>query len=210
MAHLATGTSAMPRSQHVPYFSGRVDDLLEDFLRDYEELATSHQLNDQEKVQMILRYIPVLLRDYWRSLDGYGTQDWDTFRQSLESKYIGPSTRSRYSKQRLHDFVQKASQARMHSKDNVLEYYRRFDLLCKPLTNAGCITTEDHDLAFWLGFHTEDRDRMTARLFVQCPRHTTDEAFPFADVFDVARTTFKGSHQLSLLLAELWRLLTGL
>ena len=42
------------------------------------------------------------------------------------------------------------------------------------------------------------------------PDHNTDEAFPFADVFDIARTTFKGLHQLSLLPAELWCLLTGL
>ena len=210
MAHLATGASAMPRSQRAPYFTGHVDDPLEDFLRDYKELATTHQLNDREKVQTVLRYIPVSLRDYWRSLEGYATQNWGDFRQSLEAKYTGPSACSRYSKQRLHDFVQKASQARMRSEDDVLEYYCGFDLLCKPLTDAGRITTEDRDLAFWLGFHTEDRNRMTARLFVWCPRHATDEAFPFADVFDVACTTFKGLHQLSLLLAELWHLPTGL
>ena len=79
MAHLATGAGAMPRSQRAPYFTGRVDDPLEDFLRDYEELATTHQLNDREKVQTVLRYIPVSLQDYWRSLEGYATQNWADF-----------------------------------------------------------------------------------------------------------------------------------
>ena len=70
MAHLATGASAMPRSQCAPYFTGRMDD-------------------------------------------------------------------------RLHDFMQKALQVHMCSKDDVLEYYHGFDLLCKPLTDTGHITTED-------------------------------------------------------------------
>ena len=51
---------------------------------------------------------------------------------------------------------------------------------------------------------------MTTQLFMWCLRHATDKAFSFVDIFDVTYTTFKGLHQLSLLPAELWRLLTSL
>jgi hypothetical protein len=170
----------------------------------------THQLNDHEKVQTTLCYILVLLLDYWCLLKGYATQNWANFWQSLEAKYTRPSACSCYSKQCLHVFVQKALQVRMRSKDDVLKYYHGFNLLCRPLTNAGRITTKDCNLAFWLGFHTENRDCMTTQLFVWCPHHAMDEAFPFTNIFDITHTTFKGSHQLSLLLAEPWCLLTGL
>jgi hypothetical protein len=39
----------------------------------------------------IIRYIPLALRDLWKSLDGYLAHDWTDFRRTLEDIYDGPS-----------------------------------------------------------------------------------------------------------------------
>ena len=79
------------RDNKAPYFSGQVGDPLDEFLREYEELATTCTLNNQQKVETILRYIPSDLRDLWKILDGYATHDWTLFRQSLEKLYQSTS-----------------------------------------------------------------------------------------------------------------------
>lgn len=75
------------KDNKAPYFSARPGDLLDDFLREYEDLATTHVLTPQQKVETILRYIPPELRDLWKILEGYSTHDWGLFRQSLAKLY---------------------------------------------------------------------------------------------------------------------------
>ena len=52
----AAGPSAMPyaKDNKAPYFSACLGDILDDFLREYEELATTCTLTDQQKVEPIL------------------------------------------------------------------------------------------------------------------------------------------------------------
>jgi hypothetical protein len=88
-------TMPPPRSHRAPYFSGRVGDLIEDFLNEYEELANSCGLTDCQKVETIIRYIPLTLQDLWKSLDGYLVHDWTDFRRVLKDIYDGPLTLNR-------------------------------------------------------------------------------------------------------------------
>jgi hypothetical protein len=52
-------------------------DPLEAFLVDYEELANAHQLSEAQRVESVIFYISAKLRDFWKSLDGYATYDWE-------------------------------------------------------------------------------------------------------------------------------------
>jgi hypothetical protein len=72
------------RFHYAPYFSGRVSDPIEDFLDEYEELANSCGLTDRQKVETIIRYIHLTLRDLWKSIDGYIAHDWMNFRRELD------------------------------------------------------------------------------------------------------------------------------
>ncbi|KAI9429320.1 hypothetical protein BJY52DRAFT_1200592 [Lactarius psammicola] len=170
-ANPPTGPAAMPsaRSHRAPYFSGRVGDPLDEFLLEYEELATNCALNDRQKVETILRYIPHDLRDLWKILDGYTAQDWAIFRQSLERTYERTSAQSRHSKQKLYDFVHYHSQSRMRDEESVIQYYRQFIVFSKPLTENRRITDDDHDSAFWYGFHPNDQDKILSRLIAKFP-----------------------------------------
>jgi hypothetical protein len=166
-----TGPAAMPsrRSHHAPYFSGRVRDPIEDFLSEYEELAHSCGLTDREKVETIIRYIPLHLRDLWKSLDGYSAHDWTDFRLALEEIYDSPSTPSRHTEQKLLDFIRHSSRSRMSGEEDVLSYYRQFLALSKRLVDSQRLSTSKRNKVFWRGFHPRDRAEMYARLIAKHP-----------------------------------------
>ena len=46
------------RSSRAPHFSGDEDELLTEFLREYEDLADGFGLTEEQKLHTILRYIP--------------------------------------------------------------------------------------------------------------------------------------------------------
>jgi hypothetical protein len=93
------GPSAMPyvKDNKAPHFAGEVGEQLEDFLREYEELATTCTLTDRQKVKTILHYVPHKLQYLWKVLDGYSAHDWNAFRLSLEGLYQATSTQAKYS-----------------------------------------------------------------------------------------------------------------
>ncbi|KAF8471565.1 hypothetical protein DFH94DRAFT_617543, partial [Russula ochroleuca] len=87
----------LAHSHRAPYFSGRVCDPIEDFLDEYEELASSCGLSERQKVESVICYIPHALKGFWKSLDGYLSRDWMDLRRAVEDIYDGPSEPSCYS-----------------------------------------------------------------------------------------------------------------
>ena len=81
-ANPAAGPSVMPyiKDNKAPHFSGEVGEQLDDFLQEYEELATTCTLNNRQKVETILHYILPKLQDLWKNLEGYSIHDWTIFR----------------------------------------------------------------------------------------------------------------------------------
>ena len=108
-AAAARGVSGMPdaRSKLAPYFSGEVDQDVEDFLDEYEEKANDNSLTDTQKVETVIRYVVKSQRHIWKSLSGYINRDWDNLRAQLRKQYVNPSTEGQFSKQKLVEFVDK-------------------------------------------------------------------------------------------------------
>ena len=201
-----TGPAAMPapRSNKAPFFGDQSGDTLEVFLREYENLAFTHSLTPRERVEQIIRYISPELSDLWQFLDGYGTRDWSTFKQSIKEIYGEASVMSRYSKQRLREFIKLTSKSRMADEEDVRTYYKRFLVLCKPLIQHRKITEEECNAAFWGGFHPEDRRLMIPRLIASYPHHPKAQPFDYEDVFKVARAEFTSGHFTAFTLEDDW------
>ena len=206
------GPSAMPtaRSHRAPYFSGRVGDSIEEFLDEYEELASSCGLSERQKVETVVRYIPKVLKDFWRSQDGYLARDWTDLRLTLEGIYDDTSALSHHSEQKLMDFVKQSSKHRMNDEEDVLQYYRHFLVLSKPLLDSHRLTYSERDRAFWSGFHSRDRAEMYTRLIAKHPDQPSWVHFDYMDVYRVARATFSGNHLLDRDLSDSWEESQGL
>lgn len=193
-----------PRSLDAPYFSGRVSEPIEDFLSEYEELANSCDLTDCQKVEVNIRYIPLSLRDFWKSLDGYSARNLTDFRLALEGIYERPSAPSRHSEQKLQDSIRHSSKLRMSDEEDVLHYYRQSLVLSKPLLDSQRLSTHQRNKASWRGFHSRDRAEMYARLIAMHPDQPSDVYFDYLDVYKVARATFSEEHILDVELDDPW------
>ena len=156
------GPAAMPsvRSQLAPLFSGDIEEPIEEFLQEYDELADSHGLNSRQKVETIIRYVDPSQCDIWRSLEGFINRDWDDLCHDLNDEYVDPTPQGCYSKQKLQDLASKTAALQMEDEGDVLKYYRDFNRLSKPLLNVGRITIGKWNTTFWRGFHPDDREAL--------------------------------------------------
>ncbi|KAI0276287.1 hypothetical protein BGY98DRAFT_986791, partial [Russula aff. rugulosa BPL654] len=77
---MATTLKAIPdpRSANAPYFSDQPNEPIALPTR-VDALAISCGLTDAQKGGAILEYVSPSVRDFWKTLDGFGTGDWQTF-----------------------------------------------------------------------------------------------------------------------------------
>ncbi|KAH9158549.1 hypothetical protein EDB89DRAFT_2085856 [Lactarius sanguifluus] len=185
------GPAAMPspRSKFAPYYSGHAN-TFEDFLEEFEGLASDCELTDPQRVDVLIRYVAPSLRDFWRSLSGYHSRDWPLFRQSLVNIFGNTTPRHQILRQKLHSYIQDSSRRRMFCEDDVLRYYRQFICFGLPLVHAGHLSGEERDAAFWYGFHPDDRQILQPRLLGKNHFQPPDIPFHFEDVLGCARAAF--------------------
>jgi hypothetical protein len=138
------GPVAMPlfHLQTVPYFSGHVDDLLNNFLDKYEELANACQLSELEKCKTVIHYVTWSHHNLWKLLDEFHLFDRTGFCQALSHIYKSPSTEGKYSQQKLSNFIMLASKT-CKKEEDVQQYYRKFLILSKPLLNSQQLTKQE-------------------------------------------------------------------
>jgi len=107
----AQGIATMPSPQDktVPYFSSKVDIKIEDFLKEYEELANRCGLSEQQKVETVIRYINTTQRHIWMSLSGFVCHDWDDLCRELCKEYISPTAQGWFSKQKLVELTNRSA-----------------------------------------------------------------------------------------------------
>jgi hypothetical protein len=146
---ILTGPAAMPRATKTPSFDGTTGEPIIEFLADYNEIADGHGLTDQQKVEFILKYIPFSHKDLWKSLKGYATGDWTTFRRELEKLYPDMDAAARYSRQALYNLVSMSARTRMRDEKDVFDYYRRFLAISNPLHSDGQISSDERNSEFF-------------------------------------------------------------
>jgi len=187
-----SGVAAMPgpRSNKAPFFSGKENDSLANFLLEYEVLADTHGLTTTEKVETIMRYVPATLHKFWRTLEGYGIKSWTTFTDDLEGLYLDTLAATCSTKKALQDFVDSSSWHRIRNEDDMIAYHRHFLEISNHLYNAGDLSDDEQNSEFFQGFHPDDREVLASWLFSMNPRHPTNKPYTFKVVLSAAKSYF--------------------
>jgi len=97
----------------------------------------------EQRVQTIMRYVPVEIHDLWQLLDGYLEHNWAQFQEEICEIYEEGDLLSRYSKQKLADYTRQASHSQKKDKEDVGKYYQRFLILSKPLLQSQRLTEDE-------------------------------------------------------------------
>src|SRR6267142_114537 len=195
MANQANGIAGMPgpRSVNMPGFSKDGTVAFPDFLHEYEALARANGLTNLQKVESIVRYVSLELRRFWRSLDGFDPPLWNTFHAALVDMYPDTSAATRVTKRNLRELIRKSREYRMRDEEDVMRYYRQFLKLTNPLRTTGSLSDESRNTKFFKGFHHEDREVLSSRIFSMHPNHPRDTPYELKDVFKAARDYFSNA-----------------
>jgi hypothetical protein len=153
-----SGVAAMPgpRSNKAPYFSGKHDDPLANFLLEYKALAANNGLSSTEKVETITQYVPFNMHEFWRTLDSHGARNWAMFKANLESLYPDTSAATCHTKKMLQEFVNHSAKDCIRDEDDVIAYYQQFLKISNHLYNARELSDDDCNSEFFEGFHLDD------------------------------------------------------
>jgi hypothetical protein len=157
-----------------------------EFLHEYEAIANGHGLNDQEKVETIVRYTPHIISRFWRTLTGFSSGDWRTFRATLEDLY----PEIRYIRAILNDFVNASARSLMRTEKDVIVYYRRFLHINSLLYDSQKLSDDARNEAFFNGFHPKDQKLIASRIFLIKPNFPGDSPFETRDVLTAAQRLF--------------------
>ena len=179
-----------PRSQRAPRFSARDDELISEFLHEYEDLADGNGLTEKQKVETMICYVPRDLRKLWKTLPGYRATKWRRFREELIE--LHPDiTEQACTREDLSQFVKLSAESHIHSKNDIMKYYRGFLTIAVPLADDHELTAKDFNAEFFRGFHKDDRKIIAEQiLFSINPRHPPTEPFDINDIVTAARQFF--------------------
>ena len=196
----AYGVRAMPsmRSRLAPCFTGNINQPIEDFLEEYEELADKCSLTSQQKVETVIQYVDRSQRHVWQNLPGYLARNWLDLCDKLCDEYVSPTPEGQFSRQKLIDFAAKYAWKRMGDKTDVINYQRQFNNQSKVLLSTGRITVSERNTIFWCGFHSEDQCALYERLIAMHPNMPRGQAFDLKDVFNIAQAIFSGDDNFLL------------
>ena len=92
----------------------------------------------------------------------------------------------------------------MNDEADVLQYYRDFLALSKPLLDSQRLSIHKRNKAFWLGFHPCNHLELYARLIAKHLDQPSGVYFNYLDVYRVARVTFTGNHLPDFKLGNTW------
>ncbi|KAF8264010.1 hypothetical protein EI94DRAFT_1703542 [Lactarius quietus] len=156
--------AAMPsaRSKHAPRVSNASDELLSEFLQEYEDLADGNGLPEKLKVETITHYVPRDLRKLWVTLP-------ELYPDAAEHTCTC---------QELSQFTELSAEVRIRDNKDVMKYYRDFLMIATDLVDSGDLHPNDYNTEFFRGFHREDRNIIAEEiLFNVNPRHPRTEPF---------------------------------
>ena len=198
-------------STKAPTLTGSSSNLLE-FFKEFERLARSCGVSDQDKCWLVLRYVDTTTKRFWVTLPGYEAQDYDLFKEEIFKKYPGSVKGVRYTYQDLERVVIAAAELSISTEAELLQYYRQFSPIVIYLMKQGKLSMCKRDMWFWEGLPVEACQAISCHLELQNPQtfsHSdpidydddleagqfifSDEAFD-VDVYNPVSTRFKTLH----------------
>ncbi|EPQ50261.1 hypothetical protein GLOTRDRAFT_134130 [Gloeophyllum trabeum ATCC 11539] len=161
-------TLPLPGSSRAPKFKGKPSKV-EEFLEEFEELAKSCNLQDNEKPKKLLRSCSRDVREVLETLPSYIAGNWDSFKSEVLKIYDHTKDKKRFRKKDLKALYRKTSKKSISSMTSVRTYTRRMQRVAGWLLKEQAITDKEYNYAFWKGLPKSLRTRLEVRILAKKP-----------------------------------------
>jgi len=183
-----------PRSRHAPKtFSGRYDEV-DSFLKEFENLAKTYGLSNDDRFDYVLRYVKRSVREIIEGLQEFADKDWTVFADTLRSLFDHAKLDKRFKEKDLTNFISKSRKGRIQSLYDFHKYQRKFTRIGGWLHQKKKINDQEYRKYFWKGIPRVTQKKLEDRMLQVNPKLPRSDPFPIdviisaADhIFDISR-----------------------
>ncbi|KAH9847520.1 hypothetical protein C2E23DRAFT_889915 [Lenzites betulinus] len=141
-----------------------------DFFEDLEYMLEEAAVEEDEKRKgHAVRYAPTTEKSLWRTLDGYTTGTYDTFKQSVIREYLGEGGKRLYSPGDLRALVTDAAHGGCRSTSDFKLYSRKFRVMADYLVAHDALRKDERERLFLRGIPDVLQQPVLDRLKYKAP-----------------------------------------
>src|ERR1700761_3360674 len=166
MAGIPKARLPPPTSKYAPKFRG-LDSQIIDFIDEYEALAKSAMLDDQEKIDNVSRYAIKFAKELWTGLPEKEEGDWNAYKNAIIALYPGADETDKFAVEDLLHICTKQSKKIIQNQTSFGAYDRRFQRVYSWLQKNQRISSSEAERYYWKGIPKDLRRRIAARLQIQ-------------------------------------------
>jgi hypothetical protein len=184
------------RERSAPSFDESQPEELERYFSDLEGLFDLYTVvNEEERKQAALRYLPVRTEHLWKTAETYTdrTRSFAEFRAEIFRLYPGTSNDRTYTIQDFDVLIGHYARTGIISAGDLGDYYRRFLLISRYLIDKGRISVQEQSRSFLKGFQQHLEVRIRQRLQQKFVDHFPDDPYQLPDVYEAASYVLMGT-----------------
>ena len=181
----------VPKSKYAPHFKGQ-DHHVRDFVSDFEAIAASANLTNEQKCLQVGRYAKKSVKELWENLPAFTDRDWDQYKAAILALYPEDDDTHKFSAKELVKLVNKQRKQKMSGLKAFSTYDRHFRRISQWLKKANLMAETEADRLYWDGIHHKFRGKVNARLQIKHPDHDPVANYAMSDIRDAALYVLKG------------------
>jgi hypothetical protein len=179
-----------PRSRNAPKtFTGRYDEI-DPFLKEFEALSSAYNLSNDDRFDLITRYVKRPVREIIEGLEEYAKKDWSSFADTLRKLFDHVKTEKRFKEKDLLKFISKTRNGHIRSLYDFHKYQRKFARIGGWLRQKGKVTDGEYRKYFWKGIPRITKKKLEERMLQEDPKLSRSTPFPTAKIIAAADHVF--------------------
>jgi hypothetical protein len=156
------------------------------FFEDVEQLADYAALDHEQRIKCAIRYAPIDEAEVWALEPEVKGKDWDKFIAVIKAMYPGCEGDRRYTRTDLENLCVEQVCIPMRSKEELRQYYRKFNKISKHLINTKKLADLEQGRFFFEGIHSATSASIKRRLEIKLTDHHPDDPYSMSEVYDAA------------------------
>ena len=168
------------------------------FFKELEPLFTRANItSDQEKKDMVLKYVDLELEDVWARYPEYKTQatPYSAFKDAILAHYPDATGDYMYSLADIDRLIGERYRIGIRTLDDLTEYHNQFEAITSWLREKDYIGKKEEERYYVGAFQPHFWDLIENQLSIKHMNRHPNEPYPISDVYEAARAILQGSYR---------------
>jgi hypothetical protein len=154
------------------------------FFEDVEQLADYTALDHKQRIKCTIQYTPIDEAEAWVLKPEAKGKDWDKFIAVVKAMYPGCDGNRRYTRTNLENLCAEQVCIPMCSKEELRQYYHKFNKISKHLINMKKLTDLEQGCFFFEGIHSTTSASIKQCLEIKLADHHPNNPYSMSEVYD--------------------------